>query len=203
MKKNVCLSILAMLLCVALLTGCAGGQAEGDMTFDGQKPAEETVEIVSETTDVPAEPVAQETAAPAEATDAPADEPEVTYAEALYAAMEATGALKDMARYSNTDLLDYYGIDSAVCSCVAGYVNAAGLADEIVIAVANDEAAAEQIETLLSGHLDAKLKQYEGYDATGFATLQKAELHREGKTVVLIVSPDATALYDVYLNFTF
>lgn len=204
MKKNVCFSILTMLLCLTLLAGCAGGQTDGAMTFDETKPAEEaTVEVAAEPTDAPAEPAADATEAPAEATDAPADEPELTYAEALYAAMEKTGLLTDMARYSDTDLLDYYGIDSAVCASVAGYVNAAGLADEIVIAVANDEAAAEQIEALLSSHLEAKLKQYEGYDATGFATLQKAELHREGNTVVLIVSPEAAALYDVCLNFTF
>lgn len=187
---------LALVLCLAL-AGCGAAetpQVQLDERMEAQAPVAEQAETQAPT----AEPE------PLAATEPPAegDEPDETYAGALAAAFLQTGALDDMAPYSDTDLLDYYGIDPAACESIVGYTDAVGYTNELLIVQA-DEAQAAEFETLLAGYLEDRAAQFAGYDADAEALVRQAVLRRDGGVVLMIVSPEADALLDVYRGFTF
>lgn len=187
---------LALVLCLAL-AGCGAAetpQVQLDERMEAQAPVAEQAETQAPT----AEPE------PLAATEPPAegDEPDETYADALAAAFLQTGALDDMAPYSDTDLLDYYGIDPAACESIVGYTDAVGYTNELLIVQA-DEAQAAEFETLLAGYLEDRAAQFAGYDADAEALVRQAVLRRDGGVVLMIVSPEADALLDVYRGFTF
>ncbi len=116
-------------------------------------------------------------------------------------AWSAAGYLADMARYSDEDLLDYYGIDLAQCVCGVGYADAVGYTTE-AIAVVADEATAKEIETLLSDHLTAAKETFRSYDPDAYRIVEKAILERDGGLVVMIVSPDAQAMLETLRGVT-
>lgn len=187
---------LALVLCLAL-AGCGAAetpQVQLDERMEAQAPVAEQAETQAPT----AEPE------PLAATEPPAegDEPDETYAGALAAAFLQTGALDDMAPYSDMDLLDYYGIDPAACESIVGYTDAVGYTNELLIVQA-DEAQAAEFETLLAGYLEDRAAQFAGYDADAEALVRQAVLRRDGGVVLMIVSPEADALLDVYRGFTF
>lgn len=187
---------LALALCLAL-AGCGAAetpQVQLDERMEAQAPVAEQAETQAPT----AEPE------PLAATEPPAegDEPDETYAGALAAAFLQTGALDDMAPYSDTDLLDYYGIDPAACESIVGYTDAVGYTNELLIVQA-DEAQAAEFETLLAGYLEDRAAQFAGYDADAEALVRQAVLRRDGGVVLMIVSPQADALLEVYRGFTF
>lgn len=187
---------LALALCLGL-AGCGAAetpQVQLDERMEAQAPVLEQTEMQSPT--VEPEPPA-DTEPPAEGGEA--DE---TYAGALAAAFLQTGALDDMAPYSDTDLLDYYGIDPAACESIVGYTDAVGYTNELLIVQA-DEAQAAEFETLLAGYLEDRAAQFAGYDADAEALVRQAVLRRDGGVVLMIVSPEADALLDVYRGFTF
>ena len=121
---------------------------------------------------------------------------------ALAAAFAQTGALDDMAPYSDTDLHDYYGIDPAACESIVGYTDAVGYTNELLIIQADEKLAAE-LETQLAGYLEDRAAQFAGYDADAEALVRQAVLRRDGGVVLMIVSPQADALLEVYRGFTF
>lgn len=187
---------LALALCLGL-AGCGAAEApqvQLDERMETQPPVLEQTEMQSPT--VEPEPPAD--------TEPPADggEADETYAGALAAAFLQTGALDDMAPYSDTDLLDYYGIDPAACESIVGYTDAVGYTNELLIVQA-DEAQAAEFETLLAGYLEDRAAQFAGYDADAEALVRQAVLRRDGGVVLMIVSPEADALLDVYRGFTF
>lgn len=187
---------LALVLCLAL-AGCGAAetpQVQLDERMEAQAPVAEQAETQEPT--VEPEPPAD--------TEPPADggEADETYAGALAAAFLQTGALDDMAPYSDTDLLDYYGIDPAACESIVGYTDAVGYTNELLIVQA-DEAQAAEFETLLAGYLEDRAAQFAGYDADAEALVRQAVLRRDGGVVLMIVSPEADALLDVYRGFTF
>lgn len=193
---------LALVLCLAL-AGCGAAetpQVQLDERMETQPPVLEQTEMQSPTVE-PEPPADTE---PPEATEPPAegDEPDETYADALAAAFLQTGALDDMAPYSDTDLLDYYGIDPAACESIVGYTDAVGYTNELLIVQA-DEAQAAEFETLLAGYLEDRAAQFAGYDADAEALVRQAVLRRDGGVVLMIVSPQADALLEVYRGFTF
>lgn len=116
-------------------------------------------------------------------------------------AWNKAGYLDDMARYSDEDLLDYYGIDVAACKCAAGYRDADGYTNEAVVVVA-DEAAAKEIETLLSEHIASVKETFRSYDPEAYRIAEKAILERDGGLVVMIVSPDAQAMLETLRGVT-
>lgn len=187
---------LALALCLGL-AGCGAAEApqvQLDERMETQPPVLEQTEMQSPT--VEPEPPTD--------TEPPADggEADETYAGALAAAFLQTGALDDMAPYSDTDLLDYYGIDPAACESIVGYTDAVGYTNELLIVQA-DEAQAAEFETLLAGYLEDRAAQFAGYDADAEALVRQAVLRRDGGVVLMIVSPEADALLDVYRGFTF
>lgn len=111
------------------------------------------------------------------------------------AAWDAAGYLSDMARYSDEDLLDYYGIDLSVLKGGVGYSDAVGYTTEAIVVV-GEEAAAIEIEALLTEHLEAQRESFRDYDPDALKIAENAVLERDGGMVVLIVSPDAQAMLE-------
>ena len=200
MKNRMTTVVLFAVCAMLLLSGCGQPAAtDGAVEFDQSKPVEAVTTEAPAPTDEAAMPAFEQTAEPTEQPAAAEPSP----VEALYALLDATGNLTDMARYSDVDLLNLYGIDVAACQCALGYVNTTGLADQVVLAVASDEAGAESIQGLLQGHVDRLLTQYKGYDATAYATVEKAELFRMGNAVVLLICPEAAALAEICRGYAF
>lgn len=180
MKKN-----SVMLLIALLLTACAAPAAPIVQT-DARMETARPVETVTLT----AAPVESQTVEVEVPTEAPAA---ASFAETVIAAWEANGCLADMARYSDMDLLDLYGIDTAVCQSAAGYADAVGYTTEAVVVEA-DEATAKEIEALLQAHLEAMANQFRSYDPDALKLVEAAVLFRNGGRVVMIVSPNAETM---------
>lgn len=128
-------------------------------------------------------------------------EPDAGYAQRVADAWTEKGFLSEMAPYSDEDLLDFYGIDTAACICAKGFFDATGYTTEAVVAAA-DEATAKEIESLLSEHLESVKASFRDYDPEALKIAEAAVLLREGGTVLLIVSPDAQAMLDVFRSVT-
>lgn len=181
--------VLCTLLCAALLCACAA--VTDEPVFEPDVRAEQTeAPVVTEA------PVTPETV---EATQAPTDAPEVqveSYADRVTAAWKAEGLLDDFTPYSDGDMLDLYGIDTAACISLAGFAETVGYTCEIVLVEA-DEATAAEVKTLLDEHLTAMKAQFRGYDADAEALVDAAVLQQNGGVVLMIVSPNADALVRV------
>ncbi|MBR0507819.1 MAG: DUF4358 domain-containing protein [Clostridia bacterium] len=136
-------------------------------------------------------------AAPAAQSPAPAEptaEAETTpYAQRVIDAWKAAGYLENMAPYSEADLLDYYGIDLSTVKSGAGYADAAGYTLEALVIEADGETA-DEIEALLSEHLESLKAQFRSYDPDALKLAENAVFERDGGVIVLIVSPDAQAM---------
>lgn len=121
------------------------------------------------------------------------------YAQRVADAWKTAGYLDEMARFTDEDLLDYYGIDLAACKGGIGYVDAMGYTTEAIVIVA-EEATAKEVETLLSEHLASAKETFRSYDPEALKIVEKAVLERDGGMVVMIVSPDAQAMRETMRN---
>ena len=121
------------------------------------------------------------------------------YAQRVADAWKEKGFLDDMARFTDEDLLDYYGIDLAGCKSGVGYVDATGYTTEAIVVVA-EEATAKEIETLLSDHLASAKETFRSYDPEALKIVENAVMLREGDLIVMIVSPDAQAMLETLRN---
>lgn len=123
------------------------------------------------------------------------------YAQRVADAWKEKGYLDDMARYSDMDLLDYYGIDLSLCKCGVGFSDAVGYTTEAVVVVA-DGTAADEIETLLTEHVASMKEVFRSYDPEAYRIAENAVMLREGDLIVMIVSPDAQAMLDTLRTVT-
>ena len=117
------------------------------------------------------------------------------YAQRVAEAWKEKGYLDDMARYSDGDMLDYYGIDASACISAAVYGDAVGYTTEAAVVVA-DGAVADEIETLLTDHVASMKEVFRSYDPEAYKIVENAVMLREGNLIVMIVSPDAQAMLD-------
>lgn len=198
MKRCFACFVALLLLLASLLIGCGEPEASvGQLQTDTRKQTEaaatEVPEAQPEATAEPEDQALEPVQPVAEAQ---------TYAAALSAAFAATGALDSMAPYSEADLLDYYGIDASACKSVVGYADAEGYVNELVIVEA-DEALAAEIYALLSGHLEDQKDVFASYDPDAATVVGNAVLLQEGGIVLMIVSPEADALKEIYRGFIF
>ncbi len=193
---------LALALCLGLAGCSAAGapQVHLDERMEMQAPLPEQAEAQEPTVEpeLPADTEPTANAVP----PAGEGEAEQTYAAALATAFLQTGALDDMVPYSDADLLNYYGIDPAACESIVYYIDAVGYTNELLI-VQTDEAQAAEFETRLAGYLEDRAAQFAGYDADAETLVRQAVLRCDGGVVLMIVSPEADALLDVYRGFTF
>jgi len=200
MKASVKLCLALVIGCSLLFIGCGEPKTEqGELQMDVRVTEAPAVQ------DAPVEIIVAATGEPIAAAPETTPEPIVetqTYADALYTAFAGTGALNAFAPYSETDMLDYYGIDVAACKSVVAYTDTEGYCCELVIAEA-DETVAVEIEALLSGHLDSRYAQFESYDADAAQLVKDAVLRRDGGIVLMIVAPQAEELLSIYRSFEF
>lgn len=117
------------------------------------------------------------------------------FAARVETAWKEKGYLDDMARFTDEDLLDYYGIDLSVCKGGIGYVDALGYTTEAIVVNA-DEATAKEIEKMLADHLASAKETFKSYDPEALKIVENAVLERDGGLVVMIVSPDAQAMLE-------
>lgn len=171
MKRMICLLLFAALLCA-----CAASDAPAAATPEPAPSA-----------------AADGTPEPAEPTNAPEAAP---YAQRVVDAWKEAGYLADMAPYSDEDLLDYYGIDVSTLKSGAGYADAAGYTLEALVIEADGETA-DEIEALLSDHLESLKTQFRSYDPDALKLAEDAVFERDGGVIVLIVSPDAQAMREL------
>ena len=142
MKRTACL-----LLAAAFLLGCTA-PAVPEVQIDPRAASAEPTGAAAEPTGIPVESAMQEPVQLTEApvsetpaqTDAPASE---RLSDRVIAAWTEAGYLSDMARYSELDLLDLYGIDLSRCISGAGYADAVGYTNEALVLEANGETVAE------------------------------------------------------------
>ncbi len=188
MKKG-----LYLLLAAALLIGCAKPAAP-ELQKD---PRMESAAVsVPNVTPIPASEA--NPSAPFHQPDETSEAGEsLSLAQRAAAAWDEQGLLNGMVPYSDSELLDYYGIDLSVCRSGIGYADAVGYTNEIVLIEA-DETEAARVKELLLSHLDAAKDQFRSYDPEALALVEKAVLLQEGGTVLMIVSPESDALLAVW-----
>ena len=200
MKRTACL-----LLAAAFLLGCTA-PAVPEVQIDPRAASAEPTGAAAEPTGIPVESAMQEPVLLTEApvsetpaqTDAPASE---RLSDRVIAAWTEAGYLSDMARSSELDLLDLYGIDLSRCISGAGYADAVGYTNEALVLEANGETAKE-LESLLDEHLKTMENQFRSYDPEALKIVESAILLREGGVVLMIVSPDAEEMLEAFRTVT-
>lgn len=190
MKRVIFILLIAALLCACVSTP-REPIVEIDMRAQNTPTVTEAPDVIEMQTQAPTD--APQTAA----TEAPQVGATATYAQRVIDAWRDAGLLEGYAPYSANDLLDLYGIDLTACVSGAGFAEAEGYANEIVLVEA-DEATAGEVFTLLSDHLDLIKAQFRSYDAEAYALAERAVLLNENGVVLLLVSPDAETLLDVF-----
>lgn len=193
MKRIVFVILIAALLCAC--TATTEPVVETDTRAEQTPIPVEEDTIGVDVTEAPAEE--QPTEAPVE-TEAPK---EASFAERVTAAWEAEGLLDGLAPYSDLDILDLYGIDLSACISGAGFSDAVSYVKEVVV-IETDEAAAKEIEDLLKHHIEQVKETFRSYDAEAYAVAENAVLVRDGGVVLMIVSPDAEAMRNVFASVT-
>lgn len=190
MRKTILLSVCLLLACLLLCAGCGKNETPAATPTDAPVTATDAPVTAADTP-------ATATDAPAEATDAP----RTAALSEIYAEMETRNVFPPMMEITGGLLMDYYGIDTADCADVLCQIAQDGLkADEVFMITAADADAVGTLYELLSAHLDARKAEMNNYLPEQYAVLEKAIFVQDGLQIVLIVSADAQALYDVYLN---
>lgn len=198
---------MGVLLVAALLFAACAPAA-------GTQQSEEAPAPVAETTAAPVD-VPSEEAAPAVEASESAPEAEVSATAApesgeaesrfapLYAQMLESGVLPDMMALPVNMVADFYGIDPADCTDGLYYISFDNLlADEIVLVDAADADAADRIEKALTARLAMKAQEADDYAPEQYAIIKKCKITRNGLTVAMLVSPEAKALTELFMQFS-
>lgn len=196
--------IVLVLLIAALLCACT---AATEPVVEIDTRAEQTPIPVEEDTIGVDATEAPDAGQPAEApvvTEAPVETEapeEASFVERVIAAWEAEGLLTGLAPYSEPDILDLYGIDLSAGVDGAGFSDAVSYVKEVLL-IETDEAAAKEIEDQLRNHIEQVKETFRSYDAEAYAVAENAVLVRDGGVVLMIVSPDAEAMQNVFASVT-
>ena len=117
---------------------------------------------------------------------------------ALYAEVEAAAALPEMISVDGDYLLAVTGIDpEAEESFVYALPTDLG-PEEVLLVLAVDEGAAEEIQKKLETRLEDRRTDAERYMTEYLPILQKAEVRRDGLLVSLLIAEDMEAVRAVY-----
>jgi hypothetical protein len=101
-----------------------------------------------------------------------------------------------------TDIIpDFYGIFPKDYSDAVFMMSADSLlADEIVIILAVDDAAAKRVNGILENRMRIKADEARTYSPEQYSIIGRGMVTTDGLWVSLIVSPDVTALRTAYRN---
>ncbi len=102
---------------------------------------------------------------------------------------------------SADDMIDYYGIESAKISELVAVQDACGYKDEIVMIKAVDEAAAQEIASLLNEHIDYQKESMQNYDAAQFEILGKSKVDVKGQYVAMFISSSQDKMLEIYNSY--
>lgn len=110
--------------------------------------------------------------------------------------------IQDGMELSESDLLNFYGIQAEQVDDFAAALAADGItANEIVLIKAKDEDSAAEVETKLQNRLDARRNELNGYQPDQYEIVEKSEVKRDGVYVRLIISPQQDALVELYNGY--
>ena len=119
--------------------------------------------------------------------------------EQAYENMVKSGHLPPMLQLGPEDALNLIGLVSEDHSQQVVMVAQDSLiADEVVLIEARDQSAADRAYQLLEERLRVKANEARNYSPEQYAIIQQGILKREGLNLLLLVSPQADALYAVY-----
>ena len=189
MKK--CVLCLLLALCF-LLSACAKPVAEDP------DPA-----VTKEPSDVQPEATPSQTSAETQLSAEPveAGEDEGSGLLSIYEELLKTEVLPEMMEFPKSMVLDFYGIEETDYTDAVFYQSFDSmLADEVVLILAVDDAAASRIEEMLNTRLEAKAEEAKGYSPEQFAIIEKCSVQRSGRYVGLIVSPEKDKLVEIFKN---
>lgn len=100
---------------------------------------------------------------------------------------------------TDTDMLNFYGIDTDTLESYSAEMAADGItANEVVLVKAKDEESAKTVETKLQNRLDARRNEFKNYLPDQYAVVEKSEVKRDGVYVRLIMSPYQDELAELY-----
>ena len=107
--------------------------------------------------------------------------------------------LPEMMEIPEDMILDYYGIEPADYTASLVRISVDNmLADEVVMMQGADAAAADRIEAMLKGRLQAKADEAESYSPEQYAIIEKCGVIRDGDAVALLVNADYSGLADAF-----
>ncbi len=121
--------------------------------------------------------------------------------QALYAQM--SDKLPEMLTMDETMMQTYYGIAKDDClQAVVAICSVNVRADEVWLLEAKDNDALARLKALVDTRLAAKATELENYLPEQYAVVKKAKVITHGNYLLLLVSPDADALEEMYHTAT-
>ena len=116
----------------------------------------------------------------------------------LYASIQEAVQMPEMLTLDAGLMLDYCGIRAEQVKQAVVVICADSLrTDELWLLEAVDEAAAKSLSELANTRLRKKGEESITYSPEQYAVVEKAELLQLGNYVILLVSPDSSAMADV------
>lgn len=114
----------------------------------------------------------------------------------LYESM--ADVLPEMMLMDENSMMNYYGVDAAMCKQVVLAVCADGLrADEVWLAEAKDGDSLKELQAMAESRLSAKEEETVNYTPDQYEIVKEAELYIEGMYLVFLVSPDVDSLKNI------
>lgn len=118
---------------------------------------------------------------------------------ALYAALTALPDAPEMVPVSEKRMLNYYGIDPAVCPQAMISRCSDGLrVDEIWLVEAQSDEAARKIKELAEARVTLVGQETENYLPDQYAVVKQAKIIQNGSSVGLFISPQADKMAELF-----
>lgn len=117
-------------------------------------------------------------------------------------AMLAQAPVDDPLTLGESDMLDFFGIQSGDMEQFAAVTCANGIsAQEIVLVKAADENSAKTVEEKLQNRLDSRRAEAKDYLPDQYAIMEQCQVKRDGLYVRLIISPEEKTLAEIYEGY--
>ena len=127
-----------------------------------------------------------------------ASEPDVSLSEILVE-LETAVSIDGASQMTETDLLDFYGIQASDIAEQASLISMSGIfPDEVIMIKAQDEEALGRIREKLDNRLQEVLNQSKSYDAESYAIAQKCAVDVRGLYAALFISPTHETMTQLY-----
>lgn len=108
---------------------------------------------------------------------------------------EISGTLPNMMLMDADGMMNFYGVDAALCDQYVLAICAEGLrADEVWLIEAKDDAALKELVAMAESRLTAKEDETISYTPDQYEVVKEAELYTSGRFLIFLVSPDVDTL---------